>query len=630
MGHEIGPADGLSIVVVRVRARQPPTRRSPRTPIFVADHRPHCSPSDPRACTIERGAHGDTDVMEMYRWPPPRRPRPGRRALAQHSTTRNAGRPCRPPGRRRHRIGFRRSDHRRAPRRARPEGPDPRTRPVVGAGGEAASAAERRRYPRGLSAPAGSCAACAGTPGRGPVDLLLHRDGLFDVDRFRRLLVLSASGVGGGSHVFEGVQVVPEDDYFAAFPDEITAQEMAPYYEAVRDMLRPAPVPGSLLKTEVFRRAVQRAGLPAPSPAELAIAMGEDPPRPTTVDECRRPVAVDVDACRDGHAGVRGRQQDDARSHVPRGGTPPRGGDPGAVRGAAARPRRRRLRGPLARSRRRHGPHGADAPARGGRAGTLGTLRLLFAARDVHRTLPDLPASLGRGFSSGGDSVTVMLPVGGAPGRGVGARHRLHRRSRPRRDGPSLRRRGAAPGERASSSTSDPAAPVEHGSALRDGPRCEPAPRLARGRWPAHGSRPHHRPGDVRRDGGDLRQDRRRVRRPACVPQRPERPGRPHTRERASARRCSRRLRSGRRRHRSHRAGVRAPRAVRDRQLVLSRGARGAPVDDGRRLRRTARGAVRRALGAGGDPAGAGAAPDGTLGPARRPASQPSDPGGSP
>ena len=64
-------------------------------------------------------------------------------------------------------------------------------------------------------------------------------------------------------------------------------------------------------------------------------------------------------------------------------------------------------------------------------AGTLGTLRLLFAARDRDRTL-ELPPSLGRRFSPGGDMAALAYRCKGVDGLSL----------RP------VRRSGAAPRER--------------------------------------------------------------------------------------------------------------------------------------------------------------------------------------
>ena len=155
--------------------------------------------------------------------------------------------------------------------------------PWWGPGAAAAPPIERRDYPRGVLGVRKLLRSVRWSGGERIREKLVHSDGLLDIDRFRNLLVLSSSGVGGGSHVFEGVLSVPENDFFEAFPDEMTAQEMTPYYDAVRRMLRPANVPAPLLKTEVFARAVRAAGLPDPIPTDLAIAMGAEPSRPTTV-----------------------------------------------------------------------------------------------------------------------------------------------------------------------------------------------------------------------------------------------------------------------------------------------------------------------------------------------------------
>ena len=45
-------------------------------------------------------------------------------------------------------------------------------------------------------------------------------------------------------------------------------------------------------------------------------------------------------------------------------------------------------------------------------AGSLGSTELLLRCRDVGRTLPDLPRSLGRGWSSNGDFLTIGLHTG--------------------------------------------------------------------------------------------------------------------------------------------------------------------------------------------------------------------------
>lgn len=62
-------------------------------------------------------------------------------------------------------------------------------------------------------------------------------------------------------------------------------------------------------------------------------------------------------------------------------------------------------------------------------AGALGTLRLLFAARDRERTLPDLPAALGKGFTPNGDMAAwvdrAAGPVDSSHGPSVCAYHQV-------------------------------------------------------------------------------------------------------------------------------------------------------------------------------------------------------------
>lgn len=60
--------------------------------------------------------------------------------------------------------------------------------------------------------------------------------GLYEIHRFQRLTVLGASGVGGGSHTDAGIQDEPSSQYWADFPAEITPSVMAPYIARVRTM----------------------------------------------------------------------------------------------------------------------------------------------------------------------------------------------------------------------------------------------------------------------------------------------------------------------------------------------------------------------------------------------------------
>lgn len=149
--------------------------------------------------------------------------------------------------------------------------------PFWGPGGRDRCAEERREFPRGTRGMLRSVRSARRGRSR---RLLVRADGLWELHRFDHLVALTASGVGGGSLVYTNMQVPAEPDYFRAFPAEITAEEIAPYYARVRAMLRPEPVPSALEKERAFERATRAAGLGPLRRPELAIAFGDDPSTP--------------------------------------------------------------------------------------------------------------------------------------------------------------------------------------------------------------------------------------------------------------------------------------------------------------------------------------------------------------
>ena len=101
----------------------------------------------------------------------------------------------------------------------------------------------RRPYPHGLWGLRSAVRDVRWAAGKRSRCVLLNRGGLLEIHRFARLIALTASGVGGGSLIYADVQAQPEDRFFDYFPAEISAQEMAPYYQRVRQMLQPSPLP---------------------------------------------------------------------------------------------------------------------------------------------------------------------------------------------------------------------------------------------------------------------------------------------------------------------------------------------------------------------------------------------------
>jgi cholesterol oxidase len=242
--------------------------------------------------------------------------------------------------------------------------------------------------------------------------LVLNRDGLLEVHLFERLVVLTASGVGGGSLIYADIQMQPDDAFFDYFPAEISAEEMHPYYARVRETLQPSPLPERPARTTVFERAVAACAFPAAQYPDVAVAW----PPADAVGAARRSSSYFL-GCE--HAGKRSLD----KTYVQL-----------ALRaGAELRPLSEVVA--LERSGTGYRVHWVDHAARRRlradaavvvlAAGTLGTLRLLFRARD-ERSL-ELPSALGRRFSVGGDAMTFIYRAPGAeesdygpcPGAGV-------------------------------------------------------------------------------------------------------------------------------------------------------------------------------------------------------------------
>src|SRR5262249_51720831 len=225
-----------------------------------------------------------------------------------------------------------------------------------------------------------------------------------------RLDVITGSGVGGGSLIYTNVLEAPADEYFGeGFPPELSASELRPYFDRVRAMLRPVPLPRPHPEKNVaFERAATSLGLGAPRYPDLAIRFGTSP-------AIREPglnaAGVLQSTCT--HCGCcilgcpeRAKTTLDL-TYVPV-----------ALRhGAELRPlcevvaigrgdRGYRLR---YRDHRTGSLHQVDAPRVILAAGSMSTMRLLFQARDRHRTLPGISPALGRGFSPNGDLLGLLL-----------------------------------------------------------------------------------------------------------------------------------------------------------------------------------------------------------------------------
>ncbi|MFQ5663289.1 MAG: GMC family oxidoreductase N-terminal domain-containing protein [Terriglobia bacterium] len=243
--------------------------------------------------------------------------------------------------------------------------------------------------------------------------------GLFDLRRFEGMNVIVAAGVGGGSLVYTNVQKIPPAAAFAGWPrqsrgwpEPISLHSLRPYYERVREMLEPQPIPHPLQRIAAFQAshaAAGRAGGVELPP--LAIRWGEgDEERVNRfgasqkscnlcgqcVFGCDRHAKNTLDLNYLKRAEALGAEIWPLSQVIRL--APREAGRPAAVgyevsfrrlpdRGKPSAPREEKVFGRslyLA-------------------AGSLGTTELLLRSRDIDRTLPNLSPRLGQGWSANGD-----------------------------------------------------------------------------------------------------------------------------------------------------------------------------------------------------------------------------------
>lgn len=271
--------------------------------------------------------------------------------------------------------------------------------PWWGPAGESRPAADRREFPRGVRGLRKSVRSIRWARGKGAREVVVNRDGLYEMHAFEHLDVVTGSGVGGGSLIYTNVLEQPDASFFDAFPDEITGDEMAPWFDRVRAVLRPSPLPTRPDKNRAFEQAAVAAGMGAPVYPELAIAwdrgrnaagveqsgcthcgccvMGCTERAKTTLDLTYVPIALRHDAELRPLCEVVGIGREAGRYVV------------------------------RYRDHRSGREQQVEAPRLVMAAGSLNTIRLLFQARDRHGTLPYLPPALGRHFSPNGDLLAI-------------------------------------------------------------------------------------------------------------------------------------------------------------------------------------------------------------------------------
>ncbi|HEX9763672.1 MAG TPA: GMC family oxidoreductase N-terminal domain-containing protein, partial [Candidatus Acidoferrales bacterium] len=234
------------------------------------------------------------------------------------------------------------------------------------------------------------------------------KTGIYQRRRFPSLQVIVAAGVGGGSLVYTNVQKVPPPEVFRDWPEPISLDYLRPYYERVREMLEPAPIPHDLQRIRAFEQAHAGAGLPGRvERPDLAIRFGEGDAEITNkfgaaqkpcnlcgtcVFGCDRHAKNTLDLTYLKRAEALGAEVWPL-CEVTRIAPDGIGYEVSFHRLEDSAPEEPRVRGRslfLA-------------------AGSLGTTELLLRARDLDRTLPNLSPRLGHNWSANGDFFAGLL-----------------------------------------------------------------------------------------------------------------------------------------------------------------------------------------------------------------------------
>lgn len=251
-----------------------------------------------------------------------------------------------------------------------------------------------------------------------------HCHGWFDFRVYPHMSVVQGAGVGGGSLVYANISIDAKPDTFdSGWPAEITFKELTPYYQAVGAMLNVQKVPANQWpeRTKLVKEAAEKLHY-GDRFRQLDLAVSFDPAWHYDLkdphDESHSKTFTNAHGQEQGtcvHLGdcdigckVKARNtldfnyiplaekhQAEVRPlHLVRCITPEGNGyrvDFDEITGGALK------RGKVA-----------------GRivivaAGSMGSTELLLQCRELHRTLPNLSAFLGRNWSSNGDFLTPAL-----------------------------------------------------------------------------------------------------------------------------------------------------------------------------------------------------------------------------
>ena len=233
-----------------------------------------------------------------------------------------------------------------------------------------------------------------------------HSRGPGEVHAYRGLGALTGSGLGGGSRIYTSVTIRAKPETFhQGWPRDWTADTLEPHYARVQARIAPSPAPDGHPRAAALERIGAALGVPV-TRLPLAVHWPHKSTYVATPRDDGPPLADLVRWMQGGTTAPKRSLDQTYLADALRDGADLR-------TGCAAE-----VIEPIPGGYRVHYEHfDGDthvAHCVTGRrvvlaAGTLNTLRLLFAQRDQHRTLPRLGPQLGRRFHTNGDRGAMLI-----------------------------------------------------------------------------------------------------------------------------------------------------------------------------------------------------------------------------
>jgi cholesterol oxidase len=239
--------------------------------------------------------------------------------------------------------------------------------------------------------------------GRNGLTLPLSKRGLIEIHLFTGASVMNGIGVGGSSLLYGGLSQRPPEDFFDAFPAEITKAEMEKYFLSIEGVLQPTPCPTRIDTSGHLEKSAPELGMRF-SVLSQAIQWGDGPDVDQTIENRFGVKQQNCNLCNNCTPGCnRGAKNSLDLTLIPlavRAGA--------ALRELCAVEFIEACEGAYAvhyRELRSQRPGTLHAPRVVLAAGTVNTHKILFRSRSRSDGLPRIGPALGKRTSLGGDSM---------------------------------------------------------------------------------------------------------------------------------------------------------------------------------------------------------------------------------